>query len=130
MRLVFALLAALLTVPLITPAAEAQDAYRIRPGDVLRIEATADGPLRPGQTVTIIVSRGPDFVTVPNVVGKTIEEGIQLLRDAGFRVNDDDVRTVIPQDRWGQGFARIASTDPAGGQQAIRGTRVVVRGEF
>ncbi|MDO8899387.1 MAG: PASTA domain-containing protein, partial [Bacteroidales bacterium] len=99
-------------------------------GDVLRIEATADGPLRPGQTVTIIVSRGPDLVTVPNVTGETIENGIQILRDAGFRVNSDDVRTVIPQDRWGQGFARIARTDPAGGQQTIRGSTIVVVGEF
>ena len=98
-------------------------------GDVLRVEATAEGPVRPGATMTIIVSRGPDLVEVPNVVGDTIADGIQALRDAGFRVNDDDVRTVIPRDRWDDGFARIARTDPSGGQ-ALRGATIVVFGEF
>ena len=39
-----------------------------------------------GSTVTIIVSTGPEQVTVPNVVGRTQADATSALTDAGFDV--------------------------------------------
>ena len=96
-------------------------------GNVLRIELTSDAPVRPGSTLTLIVSRGPDLVDVPNVVGETLARGVQLLREAGFTV---DVRTVIPEDQWDNALAQVQSTEPAGGQEALREATIIIRGVF
>ena len=74
MRLVFALLAALLTVPLITPAAEAQDAYRIRPGDVLRIEVLEDPALNRSALVSPDGRITMALAGVFPVAGRSVED--------------------------------------------------------
>ena len=59
---------------------------------VIRIEPqTADAPVRPGDTVLVVISKGVDLVEVPNVVGETINDAAQMLRDAGFVVNTDQI---------------------------------------
>ena len=92
-------------------------------GDVLRLERTTDGPVRPGSTLTIIVSRGPDLVEVPDVVGRSIDEAVEILESAGFRVLLD---TNVPPGLRDSPLAPVQSTDPAGGQRALRGSDVTV----
>jgi serine/threonine-protein kinase len=54
-------------------------------------------------TVTILVSSGPAEVTVPNMVGKTLEEAQAALEQAGFVVttrevdSDKEIGTVVRQ---------------------------------
>ncbi|MBA4247347.1 MAG: serine/threonine protein kinase [Microbacterium sp.] len=96
-------------------------------GDVLRVERTSDAPVRPGSTLTIIVSRGPDLVQIPNVVGQTIAEGVEALQAVGFLVQVD---TVINEEDWDRPQAQIESTEPGGGQSAIRGSTIIIRGIF
>ena len=40
-----------------------------------------------GETVELVVSKGPPLVTVPNVVGRNEAEARAALEDAGFVVN-------------------------------------------
>jgi eukaryotic-like serine/threonine-protein kinase len=96
-------------------------------GRVLRVVRTGEGVIRPGETFTLIVSRGPDLVEVPSVAGATIQNAVDTLRAAGFRV---DVRTVIPEEQWSNGLAIVTSTDPGGGSRQLRGTTVIVRAVF
>lgn len=41
-------------------------------------------PWRVGDTATLLISKGPELFSVPNVVGKTRDEAIKILQDAGF----------------------------------------------
>jgi beta-lactam-binding protein with PASTA domain len=67
-----------------------KQAFSDRPqGEIIGIAT----PLRAGQaprrsTIAVVVSKGPRPVPVPNVVGKTQEEGTQILEDLGFVVGD------------------------------------------
>ncbi|MFN4001574.1 Stk1 family PASTA domain-containing Ser/Thr kinase [Microcella sp.] len=92
-------------------------------GDVLRVERTSEAPVRPGSTLTIIVSRGPDLVDVPNVVGRPINEAVRILEDAGFEVVLD---TNVPPGLRDSPLAPVQSTDPAGGERVLRSSRVTV----
>jgi eukaryotic-like serine/threonine-protein kinase len=89
-------------------------------GDVLRVEAIGEGPVRPGDAVTLIISRGPDLVTVPDVVGLSINDAVDRLRAEGFEVNLD---TNVPPGLRGSALAPVQSTDPEGGSQVFRSPR-------
>lgn len=46
----------------------------------------SSGTLFKGDTVTLTISKGPERIPVPNVVGKPRAEAVKILRDAGFKV--------------------------------------------
>ncbi len=72
-----------------------------------------------GDKVRVIVSKGSQFVSVPSVVGMTIESATSTLEDAGFRVST--------REQFGVTVAnRVISQDPSGGSQASRGTLVTL----
>lgn len=77
-----------------------------------------DGTLHRGDRVTVVVSRGPDLVAVPDVTGRSSAEAEQALRAAGFQVQEQRI--------LGGFFDRVRSTDPAAGTQAKRGSTVTV----
>lgn len=91
--------------------------------DVLRAVPMADGPVRPGDTLTLIVSRGPDLVTVPEVVGLSINEATRRLEAEGFRVELD---TNVPRGLRDSPLAPVQSTSPAGGERVVRNAVVTV----
>lgn len=80
--------------------------------------------LRPGDTVTLTISRGPELVTIPDLVGDTIQEAVDTLRGLGL---DVDVRSEYPEEAWDEPFARVTSLEPADGQQVPKGTTVIIR---
>ena len=80
--------------------------------------------LRPGDTVTITVSRGPELITIPDVVGDTIKDAVDTLKALGLTV---EVRSEYPESAWDEPFARVTSVDPADGQQVPLGTLVIIR---
>jgi serine/threonine-protein kinase len=92
-------------------------------GNVLRVERTSESPVRPGSTLTIIVSRGPDLVEVPNVVGKSINEAVEILEAAGFSVTLD---TNVPPGLRDSPLAAVQATSPAGGERILRRSDVTV----
>ena len=55
-------------------------------GYVTRTVPAEGEPLTAGQTITLYISLGPEIVKekMPNVVGKTIDEALSMLDDAGF----------------------------------------------
>jgi len=80
--------------------------------------------LRPGDTVTITVSRGPELITIPDVVGDTIKDAVDTLKALRLTV---EVRSEYPESAWDEPFARVTSVDPADGQQVPLGTLVIIR---
>lgn len=68
-----------------------------------------------GETVTIIVSKGPDIVDVPDVTGKTVAEATTILRGAGLTVSGTGGKP---------NGDRVIFTDPQAGTKAKRGTGV------
>jgi serine/threonine protein kinase/beta-lactam-binding protein with PASTA domain len=93
-------------------------------GFVVGIPPSEADVVAPGDTVTLVVSRGPELIPIPNVVGDTIEVAKRKLEDLGLTVT---VSTDFPESEWGREFARVTSTDPAAGQAVPAGTRVTVR---
>jgi serine/threonine-protein kinase len=76
-----------------------------------------DGTLYRGDPVTLVVSKGPVMVDVPQVVGKTLPEAQQLLEAAGFKVKVEEA--------LGGFFRTVRFQDPASGQ-APKGSTVTL----
>ncbi len=86
-------------------------------GTVIRTQPAA-GELTPrNSVVSVIVSKGPDLVVVPNFKGKTIEEATALAATAGVEVQ--------PQGVVG-GKHTVRAQDPARKKQVPRGTVVTL----
>jgi eukaryotic-like serine/threonine-protein kinase len=66
-----------------------------------------------GSTVTVRVSKGPDLVVVPEVVGLSKEEAEEALRDAGL-----GWRYVLPVG------SRVVDQSPEAGDRAKRGSEI------
>ncbi len=81
---------------------------RPRPGQVHR-----------GDTVRLVVSKGPPLVLVPDVTGRSVDEARQTLRTAGFKVQ---VTHVFP---WILGSKVVAQT-PNGTSKAPKGSTVTI----
>ncbi|MGW5616984.1 Stk1 family PASTA domain-containing Ser/Thr kinase [Streptomyces sp. NPDC003877] len=58
-------------------------------GQVVRQSPGPGGRAAAGDTVTLTLSKGPEMVEVPDVVGDGVEEARQTLEAAGFRVDED-----------------------------------------
>jgi serine/threonine-protein kinase len=93
-------------------------------GAVIRAESqTAGAPIRPNDTVLIVISKGVDLVELPDLVGKTVNEAAQRLRDAGFAVKVD---SDLPDEYWGVQTVDSFSPGEEGGSLK-RGTEVTLR---
>jgi len=90
-------------------------------GRVVRMGERADGGLfRPGDSVPIVVSKGPEPIQVPNVAGMTVADAMETLRDAGFEPG-----TALPEIVWG--IFTVSSISPEVGTWHPPGTKVTVR---
>ncbi|AVV47559.1 Stk1 family PASTA domain-containing Ser/Thr kinase [Streptomyces sp. P3] len=49
----------------------------------------ADSQLAEGDTVTLTLSKGPEMVEVPDVVGSSVDDAKSLLEQSGFKVDED-----------------------------------------
>ncbi len=75
-----------------------------------------DGTLFRGDEVKLVVSKGPELITVPDVRGQPSAQAQQALEAAGFKV---EVRNVLP------GNDTVVVQTPSGGEQK-RGSTVVI----
>jgi eukaryotic-like serine/threonine-protein kinase len=58
-------------------------------GKVAEQTPKADSRLAEGDTVTLTLSKGPEMVEVPNVVGASVDDAKSLLEQSGFKVDED-----------------------------------------
>ncbi|MEV7434403.1 Stk1 family PASTA domain-containing Ser/Thr kinase [Streptomyces griseoviridis] len=58
-------------------------------GQVAAQTPQGDSRLAEGDTVTLTVSKGPEQIEVPDVVGQSVDDATRALRDAGFQVEED-----------------------------------------
>ncbi len=93
-------------------------------GYVVEVSLASGMTPRPGDTVTLVVSRGPELVTIPDLVGETIADAKDILEGLGFEV---EVRSEFPESDWDRSFARVTSLSPSSGQEVARGALVIIR---
>jgi beta-lactam-binding protein with PASTA domain/tRNA A-37 threonylcarbamoyl transferase component Bud32 len=86
----------------------------VEEGVVIGSEPGSGATVGRGRTITVVVSKGRDLVTVPDIVGRTLEELNRALEEAGLRSGDVS----------GNANGRPAATDPAPGAVVDRGTVV------
>ena len=97
----------------------------IAEGLVLRAVPSADEPFRPGDAFTLIVSRGPDLVDIPDVIDLTINEARTALEAAGFVPVID---TNVPEFFWD--IATVQQVEPSQDGRAIRNSEIVISAFF
>jgi beta-lactam-binding protein with PASTA domain/tRNA A-37 threonylcarbamoyl transferase component Bud32 len=76
------------------------------------------GTLYRGDQVTLVVSKGPVMVEVPDVVGTTLDEARKALEGAGFKVTVEKA--------LGGFFRTVRFQDPEGGTKAPKGSTVTL----
>ncbi len=77
------------------------------------------GTLFKGETVTIVVSKGPELVEVPQVVAMGVEAATERLEALGFEVDVENSDNYI-----GVGF--VFSSDPDAGELVPKGSTVTL----
>ncbi|MDF2573298.1 MAG: pknB [Agromyces sp.] len=111
--------AALEGVQLVVDFAEAEFHDEV-PVDHVISAAYSNDPMRPGDTVVLTLSKGPDLVEVPNVItGQTIAQAREQLEALGFSVTSN-----VPGFLEGAVVASVQS--PAAGELLKRGSEVTV----
>lgn len=76
------------------------------------------GTLYRGDSITVTVSKGPEMVTVPGVVGKQLADARSELQAAGFQVK---VKEVL-----GGMFGFVREQSVSGGDQAPKGSTITL----
>jgi beta-lactam-binding protein with PASTA domain/tRNA A-37 threonylcarbamoyl transferase component Bud32 len=87
---------------------------------VISTNPSAGTAVERGDAVDLLISSGPEMITVPSVVGSGETTAIVALQDDGFAV--DPITTREYNSKYGAGI--VFKTDPAGGTDAPRGTKV------
>ncbi|WAB81376.1 Stk1 family PASTA domain-containing Ser/Thr kinase [Microcella daejeonensis] len=82
--------------------------------------AGPEGAIRPGAEFALTLSKGPDLVDVPEVVGESINAARDILTEAGFEVT---IETNAPSVFWG--LAIVQEVRP-GDAQVLRGTPITI----
>ncbi|OYN89654.1 Stk1 family PASTA domain-containing Ser/Thr kinase [Parenemella sanctibonifatiensis] len=88
------------------------------PAGVVISQTPADGTGKRGDSIELVVSKGPELVTVPNVRSSGADEARKKLEDAGFKVQ---VSYVV-----NNGLGLVLRTDPDGGAKAPKGSTVTI----
>ncbi|APH45374.1 serine/threonine protein kinase [Microbacterium sp. 1.5R] len=81
-----------------------------------------EGNRRPGDTVQLIVSKGPELFPVPEVEGMSRDEAAQVIRDAGFEPTWNGIWNAFPND-----FTEVSGSDPGAGAQRPKGTEITLQ---
>ncbi|MEZ5092339.1 PASTA domain-containing protein [Nocardioides sp.] len=79
----------------------------------------ASGPLFRGDTVKLVVSKGPELIEVPRVIGSGVEAARQQLEDLGFVVKTRKSGEYV-------GLQFVVRTDPGPGELAPKGSTITL----
>ena len=111
--------AAITDAGLVVSRADAEFSDDVPPDHVISATSATD-PVRPGDTIVLVVSKGPDLVEVPNVItGQTVGQARAQLEALGFTVSSN-----VPGFLEGAVVASVQS--PAAGEKLKRGSEVTV----
>ncbi|MDR6613673.1 Stk1 family PASTA domain-containing Ser/Thr kinase [Leifsonia sp. 1010] len=106
-------------VKLLTSAGPESYSDTVEDGDVISAQPQHE-PVRPGDTLLLETSKGPEPVTIPDVAGKTWDVAKKALTDAGFKLKYSAIADVAPN-----AFV-VSKVSPAGGTQAPKGSTITV----
>lgn len=98
-------------------ATQQQNSDTVPKGNVIR-QSPSGGTLYKGDRVTLVVSKGPVMVTVPNVEGSQEGDATKVLTAAGFKVS--------VQRFMGGIFGTVRSQDPPAGSQQPKGSTITL----
>ncbi|HET7820606.1 MAG TPA: Stk1 family PASTA domain-containing Ser/Thr kinase [Ornithinibacter sp.] len=98
-------------------ATKQQNSDTVAKGKVIS-QSPRDGTAFKGDTVTLVVSKGPVLVTVPDVVGQQLQQARATLEAQGFKVT---VRRAL-----GGFFGTVRLQDPSGGSKAPKGSTITL----
>jgi len=87
-------------------------------GDVISQSPTT-GPLYKGDTVELVVSKGPELVEVPRVIAMGVDAATEKLEALGFQVAVENSDSYI-----GVGF--VFSTSPEAGDMVAKGSTITL----
>lgn len=87
-------------------------------GQVISQQTREGSTVYRGDSVSYTVSKGPEMVTVPDVVGLQRQEAHDKLEGAGLTVQEDLI--------LGGFFNTVRSSDPAGGSKVKKGSTVTI----
>jgi serine/threonine-protein kinase len=89
-------------------------------GDVIRQDPGAGQQIRESAKVTIVVSRGPRPVEIPDVTGQKAADARRTLEALEFHVEEtEEFSTDVPR-------GEVISTDPPSGRKAPKGSTVTL----
>jgi beta-lactam-binding protein with PASTA domain len=88
-------------------------------GDVISMDPPGGTTLHRGDTVSVVVSKGPELVEVPSVRGQGVDAATDKLQELGFKVE-----TRSADGSLGLGF--VWSQSPAGGDKVRPGSTVTL----
>ncbi|GIT80077.1 serine/threonine protein kinase [Leifsonia sp. LS1] len=91
----------------------------VEKGDVIAAHPQSD-VVKPGDTLLLETSKGPEPIPVPDVVGKTWDVAKKALQDAGFQLKYSPIADVAPA-----AFV-VSKISPAAGEQAPKGSTITV----
>jgi serine/threonine-protein kinase len=111
--------AALRDVGLLAQSGPESYSDSIDKGDVISAQVQSE-PVHKGDTLILELSKGPEPVPVPDVVGKTWDVAKKALTDAGFKLKYSAIADVAPP-----AFV-VAKVSPGVGEQVAKGSEVTV----
>jgi serine/threonine-protein kinase len=91
----------------------------IDPGRVIQSAPPGGEEVECQSTVTLLVSKGPNLITLPDVLGQTQEEAESELERLGFIVDVDTRDADEPE-------GTVIGEDPGPGSELLRGDRVTI----
>jgi serine/threonine-protein kinase len=89
-------------------------------GQLIGLDPAPGDQVARDSTVDVIISKGPEIITVPDVRGKSVAEAVQILEGAGFKIAG-----VV-----GNPTKTVLATDPQAGETGRRGTSVTIVARF
>ena len=87
-------------------------------GDVIS-QDPSEGDAFKGDTITFVVSKGPELVTIPRVRAMGVDAATQTLEDAGFKVSVKHSELYL-------GLGYVSSVKPGEGDKAPKGSTVTI----
>ncbi|MBM3957999.1 MAG: PASTA domain-containing protein, partial [Gemmatimonadetes bacterium] len=89
-------------------------------GKVSSQEPPPGGKVADGSSVALAVSKGPEMVMVPNVVGQAKDAAVQELKQKGLEAEVQEVPDASRTE------GTVFSQEPAAGQSVAKGSKVTV----
>jgi serine/threonine-protein kinase len=104
----------------LVPVVKREASDTVDPGFVIRQSPDASTKIPKNEKVTIWVSTGKEQVTVPDVVGKPLDEATQLIVDAGLKPEPREVFSKKPE-------GTVVDQNPPANEKVAKGSVVVLK---